>query len=145
MTFKRILVPTDGSDLTRSAIYAAIDLAKTFGGKITALYVIDHTLFMNAPMDSAISSVYSILKQEGETAVNFVRTEAEKQNVDVETRIVDGSPAKTIIEAGADHDLIVMGTLGRTGVSKLLMGSVAEKVLRHSKTKVMVVRTEAEK
>ena len=145
MTFKKILVPTDGSDFTRSAIYTAIDMARTFGGKITALYVIDHTLFMNAPVDSAIASVYSVLKKEGEDAVNFVKTEAEKQNVEVETKILDGSPAKTIIEEGAGHDLIVMGTLGRTGVSKLLMGSVAEKVLRHSKTKVMIVRTEAEK
>jgi len=145
MAFDRILVPTDGSEFTRSAIRTAIDLAKISGGRIVAMYVIDQTLFVNAPMDSAISSVYSILKKEGNDAVGFVREEGEKQGVKVDTLVLDGSPVKTIVENSGEYDLIVMGTLGRTGMSKLLMGSVAEKVVRHSKCPVMIARSEGDK
>jgi len=145
MAFDRILVPTDGSEFTRSAIRTAIDLAKISGGRIVAMYVIDQTLFINAPMDSAISSVYSILKKEGNDAVEFVRGEGEKHGVKVDTLVLDGSPVKTIVENSGEYDLIVMGTLGRTGMSKLLMGSVAEKVVRHSKCPVMIARSEGDK
>ena len=145
MAFNKILVPTDGSEFTRSAIKTAIDLAKISGGRIVAMYVIDQTLFINAPMDSAISSVYSILKKEGNDAVEFVRGEGEKHGVKVDTLVLDGSPVKTIVENSGEYDLIVMGTLGRTGMSKLLMGSVAEKVVRHSKCPVMIARSEGDK
>jgi len=145
MTFGKILVPTDGSEFTKSAVKTAIELAKISGGSIVAMYVIDQTLFINAPMDSAISSVYSVLKQEGNNAVEFVRAEGERQGVRVDTLVLDGSPVKTIVESSGEYDLIVMGTLGRTGMSKLLMGSVAEKVVRHSKCPVMIARSEGDK
>jgi len=145
MTFGKILVPTDGSEFTKSAVKTAIELAKISGGSIVAMYVIDQTLFINAPMDSAISSVYSVLKKEGNDAVEFVRAEGERQGVRVDTLVLDGSPVKTIVESSGEYDLIVMGTLGRTGMSKLLMGSVAEKVVRHSKCPVMIARSEGDK
>ena len=145
MTFGKILVPTDGSEFTKSAVKTAIELAKISGGSIVAMYVIDQTLFINAPMDSAISSVYSVLKKEGNDAVEFVRAEGERQGVRVDTLVLDGSPVKTIVESSGEYDLIVMGTLGRTGMSKLLMGSVAEKVVRHSKCPVMIARSERDK
>ena len=145
MTFGKILVPTDGSEFTKSAVNTAIELAKISGGSIVAMYVIDQTLFINAPMDSAISSVYSVLKKEGNDAVEFVRAEGERQGVRVDTLVLDGSPVKTIVESSGEYDLIVMGTLGRTGMSKLLMGSVAEKVVRHSKCPVMIARSERDK
>ena len=145
MTFNRILVPTDGSEFTKSAIRTAIELAKISGGKVVAMYVIDQTLFINAPMDSAISSVYAVLKKEGNDAVEYVRSECEKQGIEVDTLVLDGSPVRTIVENSGNYDLIVMGTLGRTGMSKLLMGSVAEKVVRHSKCPVMIARSEGDK
>lgn len=141
MTFERILVPTDGSEFTKEAVKTAMELAKCSGGRITALYVIDQTLFMNVPVDSAIASVYTVLKKEGQDAVDFVRKTGEDMNVDVDIKVMDGGPVRTILEVSKDYDVIVMGTLGRTGVSKLLMGSVAEKVVRHSKKPVLVVRS----
>ncbi len=58
----------------------------------------------------------------------------------VKTLVIEGSPANEIITASKDYDLIVMGSLGRTGLSHLLMGSVAEKVVRHASCPVLVVR-----
>lgn len=141
MVFQKILVPTDGSEFTKEAIKKAMELAKCTGGKVTALYVIDQTLFMNVPVDSAIASVYAVLKKEGQEAVDFVNRMGREMGVDVDVKVLDGNPVKTILEEAKDQDIIVMGTLGRTGMSKLLMGSVAEKVVRHSKNPVLVVRS----
>lgn len=146
MVFKNILVPTDGSEYTKCAIKEAIGLAKTLGAKITAIYVLDQTIFVNMPLDSAVTNTYTILKNEGETAVNYVSDLCEKEGIEFENIIAEGSPVKCIVEASGNYDLIVMGTLGRTGFSKLMMGSVAERVVRYSKCPVMVIRSqEAEK
>jgi nucleotide-binding universal stress UspA family protein len=59
-------------------------------------------------------------------------------------KVVGGPPAKVILEESAGHDLIVMGTLGRTGMAKILIGSVAEKVVKLAKCPVMVVRNKGE-
>ena len=141
MTFDKILVPTDGSEFTKAAAGKAMDLAELTDGTVTVLYVIDQTLFMNVPVDSAIASVYAALKKEGQDAVNVIKTMCEARNINVRTEVTDGHPVKVILETAKNHDIIVMGTLGRTGVSKLLMGSVAERVVRQSTGPVMVVRS----
>ena len=144
--FKTILVPTDGSEYTKAAIRTAVELAKTIGAKITATYVLDQTVFVNMPLDSAVTNTYALLKKEGDDAVDFVKQLCTENGVECETVIGEGSPVKNIVEASEKYDLIVMGTLGRTGFSKLMMGSVAERVVRYSKCPVMVIRsTEAKK
>ena len=140
MVFSKILVPTDGSEYTKSAILKAVELAKITGSTITALYVLDQTIFVNMPLDTAVSNTYSLLKKEGESAVSFVKELCEKEGIPCEVLIGEGSPVKYIVESSKDFDLIVMGTLGRTGFSKLMMGSVAERVVRYSNCPVMVIR-----
>lgn len=142
--FKHILVPTDGSEYTRAAISKGLELAKLMGADVTALYVVDQTSFINFPMDSTVVSVYSLLEKEGKDAVEYIRLEGEKLGVSVVTSIVEGSPARKIVEVSETHDLVVMGTLGRTGFSKLLLGSVAERVIRFTKCPVLVVKPEGE-
>ena len=61
MAFKKILVPTDGSEFTKAAIREAVELAKVAGGSITALYVIDQTLFGNVPVDSSVNAIYDMM------------------------------------------------------------------------------------
>ncbi len=141
MTFDNILVPTDGSEYTKAAINAAVEMAKGLGGKITALYVIDQTVFVNMPLDSAVMNTYTLLRKEGDTAVEFVKELCDKNGIECEVKIMEGSPVKCIVEASSDYDLVVMGTLGRTGFSKLMMGSVAERVVRYSNCPVLVVRS----
>ena len=72
MAFTKILVPTDGSEFTKAAIREAVDLAKVSGGKITALYVIDQTLFGNVPVDSSVNAIYDMMDKEGHNATAFV-------------------------------------------------------------------------
>lgn len=143
-TFKRILIPTDGSEYTKAAIKKGIALAKQMDAEITAMYVVDQTSFINFPMDSTIVSVYSLLEKEGKDAIDFVVQEGEKAGVKVNTLIEEGSPSRKIVDASKNFDLIVMGTLGRTGISKILLGSVAEKVIRFSLCPVLVVRSDSE-
>lgn len=140
MSFNKILIPTDGSDYTKVAIDKGLSLAKLIGAEVTALYVLDQTAFVNIPMDSTTLNIYTLLEEEGKTAVQYVKDAGEEMGIHVDTIIEDGSPVKSIIDRSKGFDLIVMGTLGRTGMSKLLMGSVAEKVVRHASCPVMVVR-----
>ena len=157
--FKRILIPTDGSEYTKAAIEKGIHLAKVCEAEVTALYVVDQTSFVNFPMDSTIVNVYSLLEKEGKEALDYVKGRGEEVGVNgaleeagfevvgvkVSTKMEEGSPIRKITEASSDHDIVVMGTLGRTGMSKLLLGSVAERVVRLSHCPVMVVRAPEEK
>ncbi len=146
MFFDKILVPTDGSEYTKAAAKKALELAKLSGGKVTALYVMDKTIFTNVPMDTAVVNVYNTLKTEGNSALEYVKNLGKEYDVEVDMELVEGVPIKVILEMSKDYDIIVIGTLGRTGMSKLLMGSVAEKVVKASKCPVMVVRSpEADK
>ncbi len=143
--YKRILIPTDGSEYTMEAVKKGLSLAKLIGAEVTALYVIDESAFAAIPPDALITDIYNLLRKEGEEAVNRVKKMGEEMGVPVKTKIVEGVPAQAIVEEAEDHDLIVMGTLGRTGLGRLLLGSVAERVVRHAPCPVMVVRIKEKK
>jgi nucleotide-binding universal stress UspA family protein len=140
-SMKRILVATDGSDYTKEAVSQGLHLAKVLGAEVTALYVVDQTSFVSFPMDSSIVSVYSLLENEGKRAVEQVVEEGESLGLKVTPLIVEGSPTRKIVEIAADFDLVVLGTLGRSALSKLFMGSVAERVTRYAPCPVLVVRS----
>ncbi len=141
MEIKKILVATDGSEYTKEAVSTGLQLAKILGAEVTALYVIDQTSFVSFPIDSSIVSVYSLLENEGKRAVEDVRLEGEKMGVKVTPVVAEGSPTRKIVELASDMDLVVMGTLGRSAISKLFMGSVAERVTRYAPCPVLVVRS----
>jgi len=138
---KRILIATDGSEYTKEAVSTGLRLAKILGAEVTALYVIDQTSFVSFPIDSSIVSVYSLLENEGKRAVEEVKKEGEQQGIKVTPVVVEGSPTRKIVEMAADFDLVVIGTLGRSALSKLFMGSVAERVTRYAPCPVLVVRS----
>ena len=144
MSFEKILLPTDGSVFTNPAVDKAMELAKVSKGTVTALYVVDQSVYSNMPMDAAIVNVYETLEKEGREAVAYVKEKATAAGVGFEEKIVEGIPSGAI-NVSKDYDIIVMGTLGRTGMSKVLMGSVAEKVIEGSKCPVMVVRSSPSK
>ena len=138
---KRILIATDGSEYTREAVSTGLQLAKILGAEVTALYVIDQTSFVTFPVDSSIVSVYPQLENEGKRSVEEVRKEGEAMGVKVTPVVVEGSPTRKIVEMAADFDLVVMGTLGRSAIGKLFIGSVAERVTRYAPCPVLVVRS----
>jgi nucleotide-binding universal stress UspA family protein len=86
--------------------------------------------------------IYEALKNQGQQAVDYVKGLGEMKGINVESVLLEGYPADELIRYAEENkmDLIVMGTLGKTGLDRLLLGSVAGNVVRHSKVPVMVVR-----
>lgn len=86
--------------------------------------------------------MHEALRKDGCKAVNYVKGIGEMENVNVKCALLEGHPATELIRYAEEEkmDIIVMGTLGRTGIDRLLLGSVAVNVVRHSKVPVMVVR-----
>lgn len=140
MTYRRILVPIDGSPRGRAATAHAIDFAKTTGGQLTGLFVLDTAAFMGAPAGLEWQALSDAIREEGKRALQDFEHAAKAANVPVATKIAEGHPAQEIIREAKEHDLIVMGTLGRTGLAHLLLGSVAERVIRHAPCPVLVHR-----
>ncbi|MEM4262134.1 MAG: universal stress protein [Thermoplasmata archaeon] len=138
---RKILIATDGSEQTKSAIEYGVHLAKLLGAKVTALYVVEPIPLTNIPADtSVVFSVHASLEDEGKKAVEEVKNLGQEAGVEVTTVIAEGSPEKKILELAKEHDLVVIGTLGRSGLTKLFMGSVAERVTRYAPVPVLVVR-----
>jgi len=144
--YDRILVPTDGSAGVERAVEHAVGLAEKHGATVEALYVVNAATFGGLPMETSWEGISSVLREEGHEAVERVEEIAEERGVDVETRIVEGMPSRTICEHADSEgcDLIVMGTHGRGGIDRLLMGSVTERVVRTAEPPVLTVRMESD-
>jgi nucleotide-binding universal stress UspA family protein len=140
--YKKILIATDGSEYTKNAVDHGIDLAKNTGAKLLTVYVVDTAAFASIPMDAAWESMYELLRQEGDVAMKYVTEKAGEEGMEVEANIIEGHPADEIIKYSEKNSisLIVLGTLGKSGLDRFLLGSVAEKVVRNSKIPVLVVR-----
>jgi nucleotide-binding universal stress UspA family protein len=139
---KKVLIPTDDSRNARVAIARGLYLANLAGAEVTALHVVDLTSFVGLSDGLALPNLRAILVEAGQEAVGYARSEGERKGVRVSTMVVEsGAPAHKIVEISHGFDLIVMGSLGRTGMSHLLLGSVAERVVRHAQCPVLVVRT----
>ena len=140
MSFCNILIPTDGSEFTKNAVDKGLELAQLIGGKVTALYVVDGSAYNYSNADTN-TNPYDTSEKEGIYATTYVEEKGKSMGITVEIKIVEGNPAKTILQESENYDLIVMGTLGRTGLTKLIMGSVAEKIIQNAKCPVMVVKS----
>jgi len=140
--YDHILVPTDGSPGVERAVEHAVDLAAAHGATLHALYVVNTASYSSMPMETSWEHVRDMLGEEGEQALERVQELAQPEGVGVETIVVDGSPSREIVHYAEDGgiDLIVMGTHGRGGIDRLLLGSVAERVVRASKVPVLTVR-----
>ena len=140
--YEKILIATDGSEYTKNAVDYGIDIAKSTGAKLFAIYIVDTAAFASIPMDAAWESMYELLKQEGDLAIKYVSERAQAEGLEVEGNLIEGHPADEIIRYSEKNliSLIVMGTLGKSGLDRFLLGSVAEKVVRNSKIPVLVVR-----
>jgi len=142
-TYKRIMVATDGSKLARKAIETGIDIAKLSGAKIYAVYVVVPTTH-SARDFGWEKAAMEHFRNEGKRATGFVEETAKAAGIEVESVLLEGHPADEIVKFAEQNDIemIVMGTLGKTGLDRFLLGSVAENVVRHSKIPVLVVRGE---
>jgi nucleotide-binding universal stress UspA family protein len=138
--YREILVPTDGSEAAEAVVDHAVDIAATYGARLHALYVVDTSL--HSSLEVGIERVVEALRAEGREAVERVADQARMTGVDVETHVVTGRPQRTILEVAADvdADLIVIGTHGRQGIRRYLLGSVTERIVRTADVPVLTVR-----
>lgn len=141
-TFKKIMVATDGSECSKKAVAAGIEIARLSGGVVYAVYVVSTDYFSSMSVDAGWESMYEFLKKEGKEALEYAASACEEAGVPVEAIMLEGHPAPEIIDFAEDTamDLVVIGTTGRTGLNRILLGSVAGHVVRHCKVPVMVVR-----
>jgi universal stress protein A len=144
--FKRILVPTDFSDPSDAALDYARVLAGQFNATIQLLHVVeppfDAAAFSNEALIGNTAGIYEALMTEARSQLACRARPDDIARHGITTEIVTGQSAATIVQYATDHrmDLIVMGTHGRTGIAHLLMGSVAEHVVRRAVCPVMTVR-----
>lgn len=135
-----ILVAVDGSEGNRVAVDTALKLADEQGSTLTAVSVFDPGGYVSLFATTDISNEKEYREKLCASMLEYIRTNAKEKGVSLETRILVGDPATKIIEVSDKYDLIICGTLGRTGLNRLIMGSVAEKIVRLSKCPVLVCR-----
>jgi nucleotide-binding universal stress UspA family protein len=144
--YDRVLLPTDGSDAMVTVVDHAVRLAAHHGATLHALYVANTASLSHLPAEAGWENVTEALHSEGESALAAVESRADDHDVPVESETLEGSPAREILEyaEAANCDVVVMGTHGRTGVDRLLLGSVAERVVRSSPVPVVTIRVTEE-
>jgi nucleotide-binding universal stress UspA family protein len=143
--FNHILVPVDGSATSQLAVSKAIGLSKAFGSRVTAIFVIDPYPFTGVGTDFAYGQAeyLSAATAEANAAIKATKAQFEEAGVAVETSVIESHNAwRGIVQAAESlpADLIVMGSHGRSGLEKLVLGSVAQAVLSHTHLPVLVVR-----
>lgn len=138
--YDSILLPTDGSEGMGPVIEHARDLAEIHGATLHVLYVANTAALSDLPLESSWEGVNSALHQQGEQAIEAARELIGE--IPTESNVVDGSPSREIVAYAEETgcDIIVMGTHGRSGVDRLLLGSVAGRVVRSADVPVMTIR-----
>ncbi len=133
-----VLLPTDGSDGAMRAVEWGVGLAGTFDARVHTLHSADTSRFIGPRTPGAILAT---LERSGEDALEAVREWAALEGVTVIGTVANGPPVDVILDYAADMDadLIVIGTRGRSGIGRLLLGSVTENVLRNADLPVFCV------
>lgn len=144
---KKILVPVDGSAPSRAGLERAIALAKGQGGRLRLLHVVDDAAVLRGSIEPSlnIGDLIDVLEKEGRRTLAAAEQAARRRGVKVETVLHSGrlgSVADGIVREARKWraDVIVMGTHGRRGFGRLVMGSDAESVVRESPIPVLLVK-----
>ena len=140
MMYKKILVPTDGSEFAKKAQKHALFLANVTGAELIAVSVTENNFVNGLPLDDEIYQLNQILKERSEENLKEF-DELNDDDLKITHVIREGSPARVILEVAQeeDIDLIVMGSSGKSGFDRFIMGSVADKVVNSAKCAVLVV------
>ncbi|QWC20583.1 universal stress protein [Halorubrum sp. 2020YC2] len=142
--YSEILVPTDGSPASDAAIEHAIDLADRYDARLHALYVVDGGAYSS--IEAGAEVVVDALESEGEEATGRVADAAAEAGVECVATVTSGTAYRSIRDYVDENgiDAVVMGTHGRKGLDRYLLGSVTERVVRTSEVPVLTVRQPAD-
>lgn len=146
--YNHLLIPLDGSQFAEKALTAALEIADKFGSRLTLLRVLhtDENIVIDNPFLQSAELWAGIRQFEIEEAQSYLDEQfhrLDQLNYDVETCFVEaGSAADGIIEQASERgcDLIVISTHGRSGLSRFVLGSVANKVMRHTDIPILLIR-----
>ena len=140
MKFDKILVPLDGSVLAEAALWRAVEIAN--GGTLSLLRAAEARSLVGADL---VEAQVAAVREAEEYLASAARRLAERGMKNVETHVWYGPPAAAIVEAAQVEkvDLIVMSTHGRSGLGRLILGSVAESVLRGTRKRILIVRADS--
>ena len=139
--YRHILIPTDGSELAEHGVAHGLALAKFLGAKVSIIFVVEPFPEITGRYLETLARYVELRKEQATSELDRAAKAAKDAGVPCETIQVENSqPHQGIISAAEDKgcDLIVMSSHGRSGLSKLLIGSVTNKVLTHAKTPVLV-------
>ncbi|WP_340101605.1 universal stress protein [Salinibaculum salinum] len=141
LPYRNVLVPTDGSDCATAAVDHALAIARVCDATLHALNVVDESIIVGSPGGVLPANYLESLEQMGEEATGALAERATEQGVDVETVVEKGRPADGIRAYAGDHDidLVVMGTHGRSGMERFLLGSTTEQLIRTGTCPVLAV------
>ena len=139
--FKKILCPVDFSDTSMNAANNAVNFASEIKAEITFIHVIDIQALQNiGDLSGGGINDINFLIEEEKPVLNKLKDECEKKGVKVKTVLTHGEPISVILETIKEggHDLIIMGTHGKKGLTRLVLGSIAENVVRKSDIPVLL-------
>ena len=153
INFKKIMIATDGSDCSVLAANRGIELARLSGGTVYAVHVVPtaylfpmdgdyfSSMGVNPYWEPMYETMYEALNKHGQQTVDYVKGLGEAKGIKVEPILLEGHPAEELIRYAEEEgiDIVIMGTHGKKGLDRLLLGSVAENLVRHSKVPIMVV------
>ncbi|NUB91217.1 universal stress protein [Haloterrigena sp. SYSU A121-1] len=151
--YERILVPTDGSETAEVAVEHALELAERYDAVVHTLYVVDTdsmSLTLGAEQLDRIEQgkfgEMDEVRERAERATDYVADRARERGLEVVEHVSAGKPHSLIAEYVEDNDidLVVMGSHGRSGIRRTLLGSVTERTLRSTRAPVLVVDTDEE-
>ncbi len=143
--FSHILVPVDGSSTAHQALQKAAAVARAFNAKVTVVCIIDTYAFTGVGTEFAYGQeeYLKAATKEAHDAIDAAKSQFEADGIQVTASVLEGQAVyKSILEAAetSGADLIIMGSHGRKGLEKLVLGSVAAQVLSHTHLPVMIVR-----
>jgi nucleotide-binding universal stress UspA family protein len=143
--FKHILVPIDFGETSEAVLDAAIELARRFGSQLTVIHVYQTPVYFYEGITYATTEVFGPIEEVAKRQLETTLREVQTKIPTAKAVLGRGAPALEILAAidEVHADLVVMGTHGRKGVGRVLFGSVAEKVVRHSPAPVLTFRERA--
>jgi nucleotide-binding universal stress UspA family protein len=143
--FEKIMIATDGSDPSYQAAKQGVEMARIYGSEVTAVYVVDVKRLVQLPGYAGIpgrkDKLLAVMLDEGKEATREVEDMALATGVFCRKIVLKGHPSDELLRYSqeAKMDLLVMGSIGKSGLNRFLLGSVAEKVVQHSKVPIMLV------
>ncbi|MDE2263408.1 MAG: universal stress protein [Gammaproteobacteria bacterium] len=143
--YQNILVPVDGSDTADRALREAIQLARNLSSRIRIMHVVNSTPWITQGAPGVIEELVTQLRSTGESIIHEAKTAVRQAGIEVDHRLIEaiGERAGEIIVGEANDwpaHLIVLGTHGRRGLRRLLVGGDAEYIVRHSPVPVLLIR-----